>query len=209
MAPSLSIVLPVHNAESILADRIADLLDLLSDLTSQFEILVVDDGSTDQTEEIAVELARHYPQLRVARHSDRLGTAAAIRTGMTHTDGEVVMVQEEDSPIRGIEIRRLWTMRHDPQLVMARADGAPRPLSPELLDRLVSWADQLYSSSTDSNQGGIQMIRRQAVEQLDDSNRRQHSVRVCRMTPQSHLPLGNGETPETPAKTTQEPRVDQ
>lgn len=207
MAPSLSIVLPVHNAESVLADQIADLLDLLSDITAQFEILVVDDGSTDQTEEIAVELARHYPQLRVTRHNRQQGTAAAVRTAMTHTDGDIVMVQEKNSPIRGIDIRRLWEMRHDQQLIMARADGAPRPLSPELLDRLSNWADQLYSSSPDHSQGGVQMIRRQAVEQLDDPKTPQHSIRICPTTPPSHLPLSNGETAETTAKTTDRPET--
>ena len=68
---TLSVVLTVHNAEKTLADQVSKTLDILTDLSARFELLIVDDGSTDQTEEVAHELARHFPQLRVARHARR------------------------------------------------------------------------------------------------------------------------------------------
>ena len=49
MNDSLSIIVPVRNAEAALAVQIGKLLEVLPDLTSRFEIVVVDDGSTDQT----------------------------------------------------------------------------------------------------------------------------------------------------------------
>ena len=53
---SLSIVLPVHNVESTLAAQIRAILDVVSDLVHRLEILIVDDGSTDRTDEIAWEI---------------------------------------------------------------------------------------------------------------------------------------------------------
>ena len=69
MNPSLSIILPVYNAQATLARQIGQLLDVLPDLASRFEILVVDDGSTDHTGDIAHQFRQQYPQLKIARHA--------------------------------------------------------------------------------------------------------------------------------------------
>ncbi len=164
---SLSVVLPVHNAQHTLANDVHKLLEVLPDVTTQFEILIVDDASTDQTEEVAHELALEYPQLRVVRHQDRGGQAAAVQTGMMQTTGDVVFVQDEAAAIRTTEIRQLWDMRHDRQLVMARAEMPRKSLSPDLLDRLSTWGEQLRETPQTTPPGGIQMIRREAVEDLD------------------------------------------
>ena len=58
---SLTIVLPVYNNESQLAPCVGQMLDLASDLTSRFAIMIVDDGSTDDTSNVAQELAREVP----------------------------------------------------------------------------------------------------------------------------------------------------
>ena len=54
---SLTIVLPVHNGESRLAASVTEMLELASDLTSRFSIMIVDDGSTDDTSAVAEELS--------------------------------------------------------------------------------------------------------------------------------------------------------
>lgn len=163
---SLSVVLPVHNAETTLTHNVYELLDVLPEIATRFEILIVDDGSTDQTEEIAHELARSYPQVRVVRHARRRGASAAIQTGMTRTMGDVVFVHDEATPIRASELRSLWSMRNDRELVMARAEmPCPFP-SPHVLDRLSAWGDQMHDAPAALGFAGMQMIRREAVEEL-------------------------------------------
>ncbi len=164
---SLSVVLPVHNAQHTLADNVSKLLEVLPDITPRFEILIVDDASTDQTEEIAHELALEYPQLRVTRHQTRRGPNAAVQTAMTQTTGDMVFVHDETTPIRVSELRQLWNLRNDRQLVMARAQTPRRSLSPHLLERLSTWGEQLRATQDEPAQGGLQMIRRETVEQLD------------------------------------------
>jgi glycosyltransferase involved in cell wall biosynthesis len=109
---SLSLVLPVHNAQSILARQVTTLLDLLPELTTRFEVLIVDDGSTDRTEEEAHELAVRYPQVKVARHNRRQGKWAALETGIRHARGELVILQDDES-ISPAQLRWLWAQRHD------------------------------------------------------------------------------------------------
>ena len=58
MNKSLTIVLPVHNGESKLRSCVREILEVASDMTSAFGILIVDDGSTDATYEVAEELSK-------------------------------------------------------------------------------------------------------------------------------------------------------
>ena len=163
---SLSVVLPVHNAESSLTHNVHELLEVLPDIATRFEILIVDDGSTDHTEEIAHDLSRCYPQVRVVRHAQRRGAAAAMQTGMTRSMGDVVFVHDEATPISATELRNLWELRHDSELVTARAETPRRSRSPHVLDRLSVWGDPLRHAPEAHAFGGVQMIRREAVEQL-------------------------------------------
>jgi hypothetical protein len=139
----LSVVLAVHNAEKTLAGQVARLLDLLPDLTSRFELLIVDDGSTDQTEEVAHELARDYPQLRVERHTQRLGPEGATRTAMNRTTGEVVIVHEGEATLAASALRRLWELSHE-----GRSDRATDLAQPAAITALRPSPTRATSPST-------------------------------------------------------------
>ena len=166
MLDSLSLVLPVHNAEATLAAQVEQLLEVIAELTSQFELLIFDDGSTDHTADLAADLARQFPQVRFLRNERRVGIAATIKAAMQQTSGELIFVHDPQTPLRVGELQRLWEMRHDKQLVMARAQ--PQQSSQDrLLKRLAMWT-QALQRSTERAGGGMQMIRRQAVDQLAD-----------------------------------------
>ena len=94
MDRSLTVLLPVRNAQTTLADTVSEVLEVASELTSQFELVIVDDGSTDATSEIAQELTVHYPQVKACSHGTHLGNSAAIKTGLRHATGEVVVLRE-------------------------------------------------------------------------------------------------------------------
>ena len=191
---SLSIVLPVHNGQDCLADDVHLLLDALAEITSRFEIVIIDDASSDQTEEVAHELSLEYPQVRVCRHHSRQGSANAADEAMALTNGDIVFVQEEGTRIRTAQIRRLWEMRHDRQLVMARAETPHKSVDPQLVQRLESWGQQLRDAQPTTQPGGIQMFRREAVEDLQQLGRgdmvptvQQTSAR-CPIGPPKFLP---------------------
>ncbi len=70
---SLTVLLPVRDAQSTLAATVTEVLEMASDLSERFELLIIDDGSSDATSEVARELSRHYPQIRTLRHDQAVG----------------------------------------------------------------------------------------------------------------------------------------
>jgi glycosyltransferase involved in cell wall biosynthesis len=92
---SLTVLLPVQDAQATLTETVEEVLDVAAELTDRFELLIIDDGSADATSEIAHELTRHYPQVRAIRHSKPLGRDAALRTGLAQSRGEVVFVRDK------------------------------------------------------------------------------------------------------------------
>ena len=89
----LSVVVPVYNEEATLAAVVEKLLRL----PQLLEVVVVDDGSSDATPEVAARLAAAHPRrVRVERHARNRGKAHALRTGFALTRGEVVIVQDAD-----------------------------------------------------------------------------------------------------------------
>lgn len=148
--PSLSVILPVCNAESKLAPVVHQLLEVTSELTATLELMIVDDGSTDNTEEVAMELCRQYPQVKTLRYAKQAGHVVAVRAGIMDTTGDVVLIQTMDAPISGEAIRDLWEMRNDEKLVFDRPDSAHSDSLPKMYGR-PTWS------------GGTQMLRREAI----------------------------------------------
>lgn len=154
METTLSVLLPVRNAQLDLSRRVHDLLELLPDLTSHFEVVIVDDASNDHTEEICDDLVRRFPQLRVVRHVAPLGLAGAVETGLQSTSGEVVLVQEQHQPIRHCDFQKLWNQRHTREILPA----APAE-SGTALRKLVALLRKLPPMGV--SEGGVRMVRRE------------------------------------------------
>ena len=139
MTPSLSVILPVCNSEDRLALQVDELLDVLPELSDRFEVLIVDDGSTDDTAHVATDLARCFPQVRVVSHPVTLGLTEAIQTGLDNTAGEIVLVGDVHYGIPTNDLHKLWQLRHEEDLVVARKPAVREQSDRRLLDRLLSW----------------------------------------------------------------------
>jgi glycosyltransferase involved in cell wall biosynthesis len=108
---TLGILLPVYNAQKELADRVTQILDVLPEWADRFELVIVDDGSADETAEVARELAAQYPQLRVLRHPVRLGLSEAIQTGLDDGSCEVILIGNGAYELEPDDLRLLWKLR--------------------------------------------------------------------------------------------------
>ena len=113
MKPSVTILLPIHNAQHRLEHQVAEILDVLPELTSRFELLIIDDGSTDESFDVARHLSLKYPQVSALRHPLRLGLMQAVRSGLAQTEGDLVLVGDERHGVRADDVRRLWHSYND------------------------------------------------------------------------------------------------
>jgi len=105
---SLSVLLPVQNAESTLAVTVDRMLDIASDLTDRFELIIVDDGSTDATSEVADELARCYPQVKTTRHQFPRGPQQSLESGLRLCHGQVVIHRDTSCGEAIEDLARTW-----------------------------------------------------------------------------------------------------
>lgn len=118
-SPLLSVVVPVLNEEANVGPLIAEIRAALVDVCA-FEMVFVDDGSTDQTSTKLAELRNDVTELRVLIHSKRCGQSAGLRSGITAARGQLVATLDGDGQNDPADI---------PALLNAwRADTAATPL---------------------------------------------------------------------------------
>src|ERR1700723_2085790 len=96
MPGMISIVVPCLNEEEMLRDTNRRLVAVLERLPQKFEILYVDDGSTDGTPEILRELQALDERIRVVRFSRNFGHQMAITAGLEHASGDAVAIIDAD-----------------------------------------------------------------------------------------------------------------
>src|SRR2546427_8269612 len=92
----LSVVVPCMNEEEMLRETNRRLIFTLEGISLSFEIIYVDDGSTDATAELLRDLQAHDPRIRVVRFSRNFGHQIAIAAGLEHSSGDAVAVIDAD-----------------------------------------------------------------------------------------------------------------
>jgi glycosyltransferase involved in cell wall biosynthesis len=88
----ISIILPVHNVEKKLASLVGDCLEALTDTGLGCEIVIVNDYSTDATEDIAETLALKYPQVKVVSFWRQCGLKKSVLNGIQHSTGNFLYI---------------------------------------------------------------------------------------------------------------------
>jgi glycosyltransferase involved in cell wall biosynthesis len=121
--PRLSLVIPAYNEAAGIAESVVEAHEALARLGYEFELLIVDDGSTDETATRVREVARTWPRVRLIAHDTNRGYGAALRTGFEAARYELVAFTDADGQFFIEELDDLITLtRRFPIVVGWRVD---------------------------------------------------------------------------------------
>ena len=104
--PSLSVVIPAYNEEASIEQCVTTLETVLKGITTDFEVIVVDDGSQDRTAAILEELSRTRPHLVAIHHERNRGLGAGLRSGFAQCHKALTFYSDADLPFDFAELVR-------------------------------------------------------------------------------------------------------
>ena len=133
----LSVFFPALNDSGTIASMVIRAVQAASELTPDYEVIVVDDGSTDATAQIADELARTYRPVRVVHHCSTRGYGGALQTGFRSATKEFIFYTDGDAQYDPAELSTLWaSMTPDTDLVNGYKISRSDPLHRIIIGRL-------------------------------------------------------------------------
>jgi hypothetical protein len=160
-------VLPVHNAQETLEASVTELLEVLPDLTPRFEVLLIYGASTDDTQEVAYDLATRYPQVHVIRHATASDRLRAIRCGLEHSAGDVILLRDEASGINIQDLRKLWRRVGEFAAVIGRCPAAaPATVRGGWGHVLREWGMAATAMTLGGRGAALQLLHRQVAVRL-------------------------------------------
>jgi glycosyltransferase involved in cell wall biosynthesis len=164
----ISIVLPARNEGSNIAAAVEKSMVIARRLSTRYEVIVVDDGSTDGTGHAVESLARqHYPQVRLVTHPENQGYGAALRTGFRESRYELVFFTDSDNQFDVSELEYFMPMMSDYDMVTGfrvyRYDTVLRCILSWFYNRLVGVLFGLRVRDVDC---AFKLMRREVVQNV-------------------------------------------
>jgi len=90
----LSIIIPIYNEAKTISEIVKRVCEVPLEWSK--ELIIVDDASTDGSKGVLASIKQGYPELKLVEHSYNQGKGAAIRSGIPHATGDVIIVQDAD-----------------------------------------------------------------------------------------------------------------
>ena len=201
--PHLSVVIPICNERDNLSPLTGQILKALSGQVPSFEILYVDDGSTDGSGPLLDQLARDYLEVRVFHFDRNYGQTAAFDAGFRQAAGELIVTLDGDLQYDAHDILNLLPLAQQYDLVCGwrrdRHDNLVKRLSSRIANavRVAVTQDGVHDTGC-----SLKIFRRRVVERIplfEGMHRffpalaRMHGFTVTE-TPVAHFPRAHGQS---------------
>lgn len=167
--PSIAIFFPVYRDEGTVETVAMKSLKVLSDIASQYKVIIVDDGSPDGSGEIADRLAEKYPDIISVRHDTNRGYGAALQTGFQYShDYDWICFTDGDDQYDVTELYHLSKLFHHYDLIVtfrySRIYGTLRTFISYFYNFLIRL---LFKSHLRDHNCGLKVIRSSVIKDME------------------------------------------
>lgn len=168
MGTNISVVLPALNEAENISVAVERAIAVLGELADEFEVVVVDDGSTDGTREIVEELMEtHGARVRLAVHPANRGYGAALRTGFSLTRFDLVFYTDADNQFDPGDLKHFLPLTEEYDLIVGfrvyRYDTMLRSVLSWIYNRIVSVLFRVRVRDVDC---AFKLFRREVLEKI-------------------------------------------
>lgn len=165
---SLSVFIPVFNEEKLIDANLGFILRAIEKITGDFEILIIDDGSTDRSKEKILEWIKRYAKIRLIEHKTNLGYGAALRSGFRNAQKELIFYTDMDLPADLDELQKVMPLMETYDLVIGyrinRQDTPRRFIYSEIYKFLLRL---LFNLKVKDINFSFKCIKKTAIEKIN------------------------------------------
>jgi dolichol-phosphate mannosyltransferase len=166
--PELSLIMPAYNEEDNIGLVIAKVDDAVSRMGLRYELIVVDDGSIDNTRAKARDYARNNGHVKVVSYGNNLGKGYALKTGFSHAVGDLVIFIDSDADIDPKQVERYVEALKDADVVVASKRHPQSKVDAPLVRKILSHGFNvlvklLAGLRLGDTQTGLKAVRRSAL----------------------------------------------
>jgi glycosyltransferase involved in cell wall biosynthesis len=168
-APSISVFFPAYNDGGTIASMVLEALRTCARLTTDYEVIIGDDASTDYTADVLDDLAAHYPQVRVLHHPRNLGYGGNVRSGFAAATKELVFYTDGDAQYDPRELALLYpNMTPYVDIVQGYKIERNDPLVRIIIGRIYHWMVKiLFGLRVRDTDCDFRLIRKSALDRFE------------------------------------------
>lgn len=165
--PELSIFFPFWNEERNIESVVKNAIAVAEKVANKWEILMIDDGSSDKTLEIANKLAKKDPRLKVISHNPNRGYGAALKEGFTHAKYNLITFNDGDGQFDFSEVTRFLDKIDDVDIVIGyRKKRIDHPFRHLLMNLLKIWDFVFFHFYYRDIDCGFKLFKKDALKKI-------------------------------------------
>ncbi|MBL7197513.1 MAG: glycosyltransferase family 2 protein [Candidatus Omnitrophica bacterium] len=170
---SFSILIPVHNEAKRIRRNLKEVKATLDDLGCNYEIVAIDDGSSDNSYQILEGLKKEIPQLIVNRNTQNFGKGRALKKAFKYASGDLIVWLDADLDLHPYQIKTLYDIMvlNDADIVIGSKMHPNSKVNYPLTRRIISFGYYLlirilFSLPCHDTQTGLKLFRRKVMEEV-------------------------------------------
>jgi len=169
---SISVALPAYNEEANIGAMVQEVVEVMSGLVTDYEVVVVNDGSRDKTAQVVQELSQQFPTVRLVNHEVNKGYGAAVYTGFTNARKDLIFLTDSDKQFNVAEVSLLLPQLDEADLVVGYRNPRRDPFQRVLFGK--GWsllATVLFGYTARDIDCAFKLFRREIIDNIKIDSR--------------------------------------